>query len=123
MWEKKVLLVGWHPSAVNYDKWPGLTPEKLEAGLKADESNLNDLGYEATLGFIYDSETGVAALAETLQETSFDVVLIGAGVRRDDDHFLVFEQLVNIIHEFAPQARIAFNTGPTDSAAAVQRWA
>jgi hypothetical protein len=120
---KKVLLVGWHPSAVNYDKWPGLTPEKLEAGLKADESNLNDLGYKATLGFIYDSETGVAALAEKLQETSFDVVLIGAGVRRDDDHFLVFEQLVNIIHEFAPQARIAFNTGPTDSAAAVQRWA
>ena len=69
------------------------------------------------------AKQGVAALAETLQETSFDVVLIGAGVRRDDDHFLVFEQLVNIIHEFAPQARIAFNTGPTDSAAAVQRWA
>ena len=42
-------------------------------------------------------------------------------VRKDDDHFLVFEQLVNTVHEHAPQARMAFNTGPTDSDAAVQR--
>lgn len=120
---KKVLMVGWHPSAVNYDKWHVLTPERLEAGLRADEAKLNGLGYGATLGFIYDSETAAATLAETLKSTSFDVVMIGAGVRRDDDHFLVFEQLVNIVHEHAPQARIAFNTGPTDSDAAVQRWA
>jgi hypothetical protein len=50
-------------------------------------------------------------------------VLIGAGVRKDDDQFLVFEMLVNVVHEFAPQARIAFNTGPTDSDSAIQRWA
>jgi hypothetical protein len=49
--------------------------------------------------------------------------LFGAGVRKDDDHFLVFEKLVNIVHQYAPQARIAFNTGPTDSDLAVQRWA
>ena len=40
--------------------------------------------------------------------------MIGAGVRKDDDHFLVFERLVNNDHEHAPQARIAFNTGPTE---------
>lgn len=120
---KKVLMVGWHPSAVDYKKWPGLTPEKLETALKADEAKLGSLGYEVTLGFIYDSETAATTLTDTLKANSFDVVLIGAGVRRDDDHFLVFEQLVNIVHEHAPQARIAFNTGPTDSDAAVQRWA
>ncbi|MEM6849465.1 MAG: hypothetical protein AAF580_15605 [Pseudomonadota bacterium] len=57
-----------------------------------------------------------------LANDTFDVVLIGAGVRRDDDYFLVFERLVNVVHEHAPSARIAFNTGPTDTAAAVQRW-
>ena len=58
-----------------------------------------------------------------LRGDSFDVVMIGAGVRKDDEHFLVFEQLVNVVHEHAPRARIAFNTGPTDSTAAIQRWA
>lgn len=120
---KKVLMVGWHPSAVNYDKYPGLTPEKLEASLRADETGLTALGYEATLAFIHSSETAASDLAGMLQGTAYDVVLIGAGVRKDDEHFLVFEQLVNVVHEHAPQARIAFNTGPMDSAAAVQRWA
>jgi len=120
---KKVLMVGWHPSAVNYEKWPGLTLEKLEAALRADEVKLNGLGYEATLAFIHSSETASDDLTQVLKDTSFDVVMIGAGVRKDDDHFLVFEKLVNVVHELAPQTRIAFNTGPTDSDAAVQRWA
>lgn len=120
---KKVMLVGWHPSVVNYDKWPGLTPEKLEAALRADEKKLNDLGYDAEIGFIYSGETATEQLEKTLKKNAYDVVLIGAGVRKDDDHFLVFEKLVNIVHEHAPKARIAFNTGPTDSDVAVQRWA
>tara|TARA_R110002126_G_scaffold155833_3_gene303064 strand:+ start:78023 stop:78418 length:396 start_codon:yes stop_codon:yes gene_type:complete len=120
---KKVMLVGWHPSVVNYDKWPGLTPEKLEAALRADEKKLNDLGYDAEIGFIYSGETATEQLEKSLKENAYDVVLIGAGVRKDDDHFLVFEKLVNIVHEHAPKARIAFNTGPTDSDVAVQRWA
>ncbi len=28
----KVLLVGLDPSVVNFERWPGLTAEKLEAG-------------------------------------------------------------------------------------------
>ena len=120
---KKVLLVGWHPSVVDYSKWPGLTPEKLEKVLRADEAKLNDLGYDASIGFIHSGDTATDQLVSTLKETTYDVVLIGAGVRKDDDHFLVFETLVNVVHEHAPHARIAFNTGPTDSDTAVQRWA
>ncbi|MFK7966807.1 MAG: hypothetical protein AB8C46_22835 [Burkholderiaceae bacterium] len=120
---KKVIMVGWHPSVVDYSKYPGLTAEKLEGALRADEKKLNDLGYDASIGFIYSGETATDQLADTLKSDAFDVVLIGAGVRKDDDHFLVFETLVNTVHKHAPQARIAFNTGPTDSDAAVQRWA
>lgn len=121
--KKKVLMVGWHPSVVDYSKWPGLTAEKLEAALRADEQKLNELGYEATVEFLYSGDTATDQLEATLRTASFDVVMIGAGVRKDDDHFLVFEKLVNVVHEHAPGARIAFNTGPTDSDAAVQRWA
>ena len=120
---KKVLMVGWHPTAVNYDKWPGLTPERLEAALRADEDKLNGLGFDTTLAFIHSSESAANDLTTILNGSAFDIVMIGAGVRKDDDHFLVFEQLVNVVHEHAPHARIAFNTGPTDSDAAVQRWA
>lgn len=120
---KKVLMVGWHPSSVNYDKYPGLTPEKLETSLRRDETDLKQLGYDAKLAFITSSETAASDLEAILRGDSFDVVMIGAGVRKDDDHFFVFERLVNAAHEHAPHARIAFNTGPTDSAAAIQRWA
>ncbi len=120
---KKVLMIGWHPTVVDYAKWPGLTAEKLEVALRADEKKLYDLGYDASIGFIFSGDTATEQLEATLKETTFDVVLIGAGVRRDDDHFLIFERLVNVVHEHAPKARIAFNTGPTDSDVAIQRWA
>jgi hypothetical protein len=121
--KKKVLMIGWHPSVVDYSKWPGLTAEKLEAALRADEQKLNGLGHDASIEFVYDGDTATAQVEETLKASRYDVVLIGAGVRKDDDHFLVFEKLVNVVHAHAPGARIAFNTGPTDSDAAVQRWA
>ena len=120
---KKVLMVGWHPTVVDYSKYPGLDADKLDAALRADERKLNDLGYDAAIGFIFSGETATEQLEQTLKETTYDVVMIGAGVRKDDDHFLIFEKLVNVVHEHAPKARIAFNTGPMDSDAAIQRWA
>ena len=48
--------------------------------------------------------------------------MIGAGVRKDDDQFLLFEKLLNLIHELAPNARIAFNSSPNDTVEAVKRW-
>jgi hypothetical protein len=117
-----VLMIGWHPSVVDYAKWPGLTAEKLEAGLQADKQALIDLGYKAEIAFVHSGDSATAQVEAALKKTAYDVVLIGAGVRRDDDHLLVFEALVNVVHRHAPQARIVFNTGPTDSVAAVRRW-
>ncbi|MCK0169120.1 hypothetical protein MWU52_16315 [Jannaschia sp. S6380] len=119
---KKVLMIGWHPTVVDYAKYPGLTSEKLESALRADERRLNEEGYEASIGFIFDGDTATDQLTENLKESAYDVILIGAGVRKDDDHFLIFENLINVVHQHAPNARIAFNTGPTDSHAAVRRW-
>ena len=117
-----VLMIGLDPAVVNYAKWPGLTAEKLEAGLRRDEASLNELGYTASICFIDHGETAEATIREKIETTRFDCILIGAGVRTDPDEFLLFEQAINIVHEMAPQARLCFNTGPTDSVAAVQRW-
>ena len=119
---KKVLLVGLHPDVVDFAKWPNLTPEKLTRGLDTERAELNGLGIDASWLLIRDGKTGARALADELTGQTYDIVLIGAGVRKDDDQFLVFETLINTIHEHAPHARIAFNTNPFDTAAAIQRW-
>ena len=122
--EKKasVVLIGWNPEVVDYSKWPGLTPEKLIAALEADRDELNQLGYEASLLFINDAETAYDEVINNLNENDYDCVLIGAGVRTVAEHFIVFERLVNAVHESAAGAKICFNTNPGDTAEAVQRW-
>ncbi|MEO1203200.1 MAG: hypothetical protein AAFX10_10860 [Pseudomonadota bacterium] len=120
---KNVLLIGLDPAVVDYDRWPGLTAEKLKAGLRRDEAALNDSGYRAEICFIDHGETAEDVVTALLDETAFDCVLIGAGVRTDVEEFLLFEKLINVVHERAPGAKICFNTGPTDSVDAVKRWA
>ncbi len=122
MSEKKVVLIGWHPDVVDYSKWPGVTPEKLRAALEGDRDNLNSMGYAAELLFIESADTAYDTVTGKLSGQDYAAVLIGAGVRTVDEHFLVFEQLVNAVHASAPTARICFNTNPGDTAVAVQRW-
>ena len=122
MTTKNVLLIGLDPAVVNYDRWPGLTAEKLEAGLRRDEAALNDSGYSAQICFIDHGETAEDVVKALLAEKDFACVLIGAGVRTDTEEFLLFEKLINVVHEHAPGTRLCFNTGPTDSVDAVKRW-
>ncbi len=119
---KRVALIGLDPAVVEYGKWPGLTPERLEGGLKADVARLAEMGIEAQICFVDHGETAEATVRAALAATRFDCVLIGAGVRTDPDEFRLFETLVNVVHEAAPGTRICFNTGPTDSTDAVKRW-
>jgi hypothetical protein len=50
------------------------------------------------------------------------VVVIGAGIRREDELLELFERTVNLVHQHAPSAAIAFNTSLTDCVQAVRRW-
>ena len=118
----KVLLVGWDPDVVDYSKWPGLTPEKLRAGLEGDRDKLNALGYEAKLGLLNNADTASDRVIDLLSDKTFDCVLIGAGVRTINEYILLFESLINTVHQHAPKAKICFNTGPFDSVDAVKRW-
>ncbi|MEM1189722.1 MAG: hypothetical protein AAGA95_04740 [Pseudomonadota bacterium] len=118
-----VLLIGLDPAVVNYGRWPGLSAEKLEAGLRRDQTTLLESGYVVEVCFIDHGETAAEVVRSKLSGDDYSCVLIGAGVRTDTDEFLLFEQLINVVHEYAPNARICFNTGPTDSVDAVKRWA
>ena len=119
---KSVLMIGLHPDVVDYSRWPNLTASKLKAALRADEAKLNDLGYQASICFIDRGETAEKVVKEMLDNQNYDCIMIGAGVRTDTEHVILFEKLINLVHQHAPNAKICFNTGPTDSADAVQRW-
>ncbi len=122
MSSKKVLLIGFDPAVVDFSKWPGLTAEKLLAALEGDRAILAEAGYDARLCFVDLGDTAESTVQQALSETAFDCVLIGAGVRTSEEHFLLFEKLVNVVHRHAPAAKLCFNTGPSDTAQAVQRW-
>jgi hypothetical protein len=120
---KHVLICGLAPEVVDYTQYPGLTEDKLRAGLKADAAKLESLGYTVEFSFVSDFVAGATHLSSALKNRRADCVLVGAGVRTAPEHLQLFEKLINAIHEHAPQAKICFNTGPTDTADAVRRWA
>ena len=121
--DKKVLMIGLDPKVVDYSHLAvKLDEPTLRAGLATDEKRLRDLGYDAKWLLIDRGETAEAVASASLSEGTFDCVLIGAGIRTVAPLFLLFERLVNLVHEKAPHAKICFNTIPEDTAASVQRW-
>ena len=125
--KKSVLSVGLQPQLIDfadpaYAAFPGMTAEKVQGGLDRDIAALNALGYDARLCLTDFGETAEDVIRATLQKKRYDCVVIGAGVRTIDKNFLLFEKVLNVVHENAPQARICFNTGPFDTAEAVLRW-
>jgi hypothetical protein len=121
--EKKVLMLGLDPKVVDYSHLAvKLDEATLRAGLAADEKRLRELGYDAKWLLIDRGETAEAVVAAALKEKTFDCVLVGAGIRTIAPMFLLFEKLINVVHEGAPHAKICFNTVPEDSAVSVQRW-
>jgi hypothetical protein len=123
MHDKKVLMLGLDPKLVDYAHLPvKLDEATLRAALAADEKRLGDLGYDAKWLLVDRGETAEAVVSAALKEKTFDCVLIGAGIRTVPPLFLLFEKLVNLLHEGAPHAKICFNTVPEDTAVSVQRW-
>ena len=125
--KKRVLIIGLEPTLLDfsdpaYAAMPDMSAAKVLSALQADAARLNELGYEAELCLTDLGETAAAVVTERLKRQRYDCILIGAGVRVHPRFFLLFEKLVNVVHEHAPQADLCFNTKPSDTAEAVQRW-
>ncbi len=119
---KSVLVIGFEPTLLDYTTIPDLDAAKVMAGLKADETRLRNLGYEVELCLHDLGETAETVVRDRLRQKQFDCIVIGAGVRTIPKYFILFEKLINVVHEHAPRAKLCFNTKPSDTAEAVQRW-
>jgi hypothetical protein len=123
--EKSVLVVGLDPDLIDFSKPgypPGMNAAKVWAGMKSSEEELTGLGYSVKTCLTDFGDTAETVVQDQLKQKQFDCVLIGAGVRTNPSNFLLFEKLVNVVHEHAPHARLCFNQLPQDIAQAVQRW-
>lgn len=123
--KKSVLVVGLDPTLIDFSQpgyMPGMTAEKVFAGIKASEGELTKLGYTVQTCMTDFGENAEAVVRADLGQRQWDCVMIGAGVRTVPSNFLLFEKLVNVVHEHAPSAKICFNQLPADIGESVKRW-
>jgi hypothetical protein len=121
----RILLLGLDPETVDYSDPtlpPGMTAEKVRAGIAIALKQFTDRGWESDVVYLRPDETARPAVERQLRSTDYDCVVIGGGVRLPPRNLALFEVVIDAIRKAAPRAAIAFNTRPEDSADAAARW-
>lgn len=121
----RILFVGQKPDTVDFSDPalpPGLDAEKIKAGIVLATTKVKDRGWQVDLCMIPPDNTAVPILQKQLASATYDCVVIGAGLRLPPKSLLLFESIINAIHKAAPNAAIAFNTRPEDTAEVAARW-
>jgi hypothetical protein len=80
---KRVLLVGLDPATVDFSDPalpPGMTAEKIHAGIKLALADMTGRGWLAEHCFINPDETAVPTVQHRLACGHYDCVVIGAGI-------------------------------------------
>lgn len=122
---KAILIIGEDPAEIDFDAPDapkGMSADKIMAGLNQSVEQLESEGHEARLLLTKNESTVEAQTRDALSQSQYDVIVIGAGLRTLPPMAGQFEKLMNVLHEQAPQAKLAFNTSPADSAEAARRW-
>lgn len=121
----RVLFVGQQPETVDFSDPalpPGLDAEKINAGIAIAAARLAERGWQADLCMIPPDEMAGPMLEKQLASANYDCVVIGAGLRLPPKSVPLFEKVINAVRKAAPNAAIAFNTRPEDTAEAAARW-
>jgi hypothetical protein len=120
----RILLLGYDPETVDFSDPalpPGMTAEKVHAGIAVAMKQFAERGWEADVCLIRPDETAGPTVVRQLGSTRYECVVIGGGVRLPPRGLALFEAVINTVHIAAPSAAIAFNTRPDDSADAAAR--
>lgn len=115
----RVLVIGLDPYRV-----PGpWDPEPVADGIRRATVRFADQGTEVQNCLIgLDGSDDIEAVVTTaLTARSWDCVLVGGGIRKNEDRLELFEVIVNLVHRHAPGAAIAFNQTLDDVVEAVER--
>lgn len=120
---KHILIIGEDPAMVDFSDPvipAGTTAQSIQAGLDASLEQLRSRGHQADLLLVTKESLAAGETAQALK-TTYDCIVIGAGLRIPLKMTGMFEVVLNAVHEGAPKARLAFNVSPDESAAAAER--
>jgi hypothetical protein len=120
----RILFVGQKPETVDFSDPslpPGFNAEKINAGIALGVAKIEERGWQGDTCMIAPDAAGSAMLKAALKAADYDCVVIGGGLRIPPKSLALFETVVNIVHKAAPNAAIAFNTRPEDTAEAAAR--
>jgi hypothetical protein len=120
----RILFVGQKPETVDFSDPslpPGFDAEKINAGIAVAMARIAERGWQGDACMITPDDAGQAMLEQQLKGAAYDCVVIGGGLRLPPKGLAFFEAVVNSVHKAAPDAAIAFNTRPEDTADAAAR--
>jgi|ERR671922_706046 hypothetical protein len=132
MTKKKVLLIGIDPKLIDFSKvttanitinTAGWDANRVKAAGQDAGKRLTELGYEVQSCLVDLGKTAENVISDILSRERFDCIMIGAGVRMLPQNTILFEKIINTIHQkSSPSSKICFNTNPSDTVEAVVRW-
>ncbi|MGC5166236.1 hypothetical protein [Luteimicrobium sp. DT211] len=113
----RVLVVGYDPEAV-----PGIDGPAMRSALDAELERFAGEGIEGSMVLVTADPSTVPTFVDALASRPWDVVVVGGGIRKAEPLLTLFELVVNLVREHAPEAALAFNTSGGDSVEAARRW-
>jgi hypothetical protein len=114
-----VLVVGLDPYRV-----PGpWDPAPVAAAIEESVSRFAEGGIDARncLIGLDGSDDIEEVVAAALRERPWECVLVGGGIRKNEEQLELFELIINLARQHAPDAAVAFNRDLTDIVDAVVR--
>lgn len=122
----KVFLIGIDPKLIdpNLSTATEWDANRVRAAAQDANKRLVKLGYELQSCLLVDPRgTDESVVSDTLSREKFDCIMVGAGVRVLSQNTILFEKIMNTIHQKAPpSSKICFNTNPADTVEAILRW-
>jgi hypothetical protein len=112
-----VLILGWDPRTV-----PGYDPVPVLAAIERGTRRIDERGISYQLGLVPFDDSAEERIVELLRREPYECVVIGGGIRKEEELLGFFEIVVNLVRRHAPQAAIAFDSTPDDLVDAAQRW-
>jgi hypothetical protein len=123
--QPRILLIGIDPDKMDFSGPgvpPGVNAQMVHMAIAMGNTRMAERGLACDMLLVAPDEPNDDALIRQLEQTSYGVIVIGGGLRKPDATVALLERMLNAIHAHAPNAKIAFNTNPTDSADAAMRW-
>jgi hypothetical protein len=84
----------------------------VDVAMTIGQQRFDAAGIEADTCLVKPDETARPQIIEALARKPYAVVVVGGGIRKPEPMLELFEIVINLIRQHAPQASIAFNTIP-----------